>query len=206
MRTPREYVAAALRGLRAGPLAGNAATLSHGARRGAATRVGPVQPGEDPLSSDAPAEAARVLVLAADFPGLRRGEPVELDGALHAVTSARLDASGATLTVGLSAAFARFRAAYARRGEGPAFPVPALALEDAAAPTAYADAAAPASGQSWTVCLPAAGWPEPSPPRTGDEIRLEAQSGEVRLRVASAVRGGAGAWWTLRARPRGAAW
>ena len=206
MRKPSEYVAAALRGLRATALAGNSATLSHGGRAAPATRVGAVQSGEDPLAADAPAEAARVLVLAADFPGLRRGEPVELDGSLHAVTSARLDASGASLTVGLSAAFRRFRAAYARRGSGAAFPVPALALEDAALPSAYADAAAPASGQSWTVCVPAAGWPEPSPPQTGDEIRLDAPSGEVRLKVASAVRSGAGAWWLLRARPRGSAW
>ena len=204
MRSPAEYVAAALRGLRAGPLAGNAARMSHGGRSGTATRVGSVQFGEDPLAADAPAEAVRVLVLAADFPGLRRGDPVELDGSLHAATSARLDASGASLTVGLSAAFGRFRAAYARRGSGAAFPVPALALEDAALPSAYADAAAPASGQSWTVCVPAAEWPEPSPPHTGDEIRLDAPSGEARLKVASAVR--SGSWWTLRARPRGAAW
>lgn len=204
MLRPSEYVAAALRGLRATSLAGNAAPMAHGGRSGTVTRVGSVQFGEDAIAASAPAEAVRVLALAADFPGLRKGDPVELGGSLHAVTSARLDASGASLTVGLSAAFGRFRAAYARRGSGPAFPVPALALEDAAPPSAYADAAAPASGQSWTVCVPAAEWPEPQPPQTGDGIRLEAPGGEVRLKVASAVR--SGAWWLLRARPRGAAW
>lgn len=204
MCTPSEYVAAAIRGLRATSLAGNAARMSHGGRAAPVARVGSVQFGEDAISADAPAEAVRVLALAADFPLLAKGEPVELDGSLHVATSARRDASGASLTVGLSAAFGRFRAAYARRGSGPAFPVPVLALEDAALPSAYADAAAPASGQSWTVCVPAAEWPEPQPPQTGDGIRLDAPSGEARLKVASAVR--SGAWWLLRARPRGTAW
>lgn len=204
MHTPSEYVAAALRCLRATSLAGNAARMSHGGLAAPVARVGSVQFGEDAISADAPAEAVRVLALAADFPLLAKGDPVELDGSLHVATSARRDASGASLTVGLSAAFGRFRAAYARRGSGPAFPVPVLALEDAALPSAYADAAAPASGQSWTVCVPAAEWPEPQPPQTGDGIRLDAPSGEARLKVASAVR--SGAWWLLRARPRGAAW
>ena len=204
MRTPSEYVAEAIRGLRAGPLAGNAARMSHGGRDASVSRVGSVQFGEDAISADAPAEAVRVLALAADFPLLAKGEPVELDGSLHVVTSARRDASGASLTVGLSAAFGRFCAAYARRGSGPAFPVPVLALEDAALPSAYADAAAPAAGQSWTVCVPAAEWPEPHPPQTGDGIRLDTPSGEARLKVASSVRHGS--WWMLRARPRGSSW
>lgn len=202
MRKPSEYVAAALRGLRATALAENSATLAHGDRAATVTRVGSTLRGEDALTADAPAEAVSVLALADDFPGLRKGEPVDLDGSLHVVTSARRDTSGASLAVGLSAAFARFRAAFARKGR--AFPVPVLALEDAAIPSAYADAAAPASGQSWTVCVPAAEWPEPTPPQVGDEIRLDAPPGEARLKVASAVR--SGAWWTLRARPRGAAW
>ena len=202
MRKPSEYVAAALRGLRATALADSSATLAHGECVATVTRVGSTLRGEDALTADAPAEAVRVLALADDFPGVRKGEPVDLDGSLHVVTSARRDASGASVTVGLSAAFGRFRAAFARRGR--AFPVPVLALEDAALPSAYADAAAPASGQTWTVCAPASEWPEPTPPQVGDEIRLDAPSGEVRLRVASAVR--SGAWWTLRARPRGAAW
>lgn len=204
MRKPSEYVASALRGLRATALAENSATLAHGDRAATVTRVGSTLRGEDGLTSDAPAEAVSVLALAEDFPGLRKGEPVALDGSLHVVTSARRDTSGASLTVGLSAAFGRFCAAYARKGKGTAFPVPALALEDAALPSAYADAAAPASGQSWTVCVPASEWPEPTPPQVGDEIRIDDSSGELRLKVASAVRGGA--WWTLRARPRGAAW
>ena len=204
MRKPSEYVAAALRGLREGTLAGNAALMSHGGRSASVSRVGSVQFGEDAISADAPAEAVRVLALADDFPILAKGDPVELDGSLHVVTSARRDASGASITVGLSSAFCRFRAAYARRGRCPEFPVHVLALEDAALPSAYADAAAPASGQSWTVCVPEAEWPEPQPPQTGDGIRLDAPSGEVRLKVASSVRHGS--LWMLRARPRGSSW
>lgn len=154
------------------------------------------------VSADGPQEMRRVVARRCDFPSVAKGSAVELDGALHLVTGARADPVGASLSLGLSGPFGSVRAAWTRRGAS--FPVPVLALEDAALPSAWADAAATASGQSWTVCVPAAEWPEPVPPQAGDDVRLDGPSGEVRLRVASAARDGG--WWTLRARPRGSAW
>jgi len=203
---PREYVAAALRGLRAGALAGNAATMSHGGRSAAVARTGSAMRGEDALSAGAPAEAEGVLALADDFPEVRKGETACLDGALRIVTSTRRDASGATLSVGLSEPLDDMRVSYTRRGGRP-FPVSVLALEDASAPSAFADAAAPLEGQTWTVCIVASEWMETSAPAVGDEIRLcderRGMAADVRLRVASVVADGER--WTLRARPRGAA-
>lgn len=213
MRSPAEYVAAALRGLRAGPLARNAARMSHGGNSGTVTRVGSTMRGEDALTSDAPAEAASVLAIADDYPGVRKGEPVDLDGSLHIVTSTRRDASGATLTVGLSAPLDRVDAAAfsgVRREGGVArrfaHAVSLFAIRDAEPPPTLSDAAALSSDQSWSVCIAAAAWPEISDPQTGDAIEFRDPSREwqtVRLKVASAVRHGP--WWMLRARPRGVA-
>lgn len=179
-------------------------TMRHGETEQGAVVQSSSRDFAEAVSDTAPAEAARYVANAADFPTLDEGAAVELGGSLRVVVSMKSDPVGATFTVGLSAAFSRFRAAYARRGSGHDFPVPVLALEDAALPSAYADAAAPASGQSWTVCVSAAEWPEPQPPQTGDGIRLDAPSGEARLKVASAVRHGL--LWMLRARPRGSSW
>ncbi len=213
MMMPSEYVAAALRGLRSTALAGNAARMSHGGRSAQVTRVGSTMRGEDAIAADAPAEAASVLALADDFPDVRRGEPADLDGSLHIVTSTRRDASGATLTVGLSAPLGRVDAAAfsgVRREGGAArsfvHAVAMFAVRDAEPPPELSDAAAASAGQSWSLCVSAAAWPEVSGPRTGDAIEFRDPSREwqtVRLKVASAVLHGP--WWMLRARPRGCA-
>ncbi len=196
-----EAISAAIESL-AASLPDASLRMRHGEAEGIVLSASSLDLTDETVSADAPQEMRRVIGRRCDFPSLARGGMVELADEWRIVTSARTDPVGASLTVGLSAAFGRFCAAFARKGRP--FPVPVLALEDAALPSAYADAAAPASGQSWTVCVPASEWPEPAPPQRGDEIRLDAPSGEVRLKVASAVR--SGAWWTLRARPRGAAW
>lgn len=116
MLKPSEYVAAALRGLRATALAGNAAELTCGDASATVTRVAPVEVGEDDAPADEPAEEVRVLALAEDFPGIRKGCAAELDGEFRLVTSVRVDASGASLTVGMSAALGRHSAVY--RGSG----------------------------------------------------------------------------------------
>lgn len=104
MLKPSEYVAAALRGLRSSALAENAAELTCGDAFATVTRVAPVNVGEDDAPADEPAEEVRVLALSADFPDIRKGCAVGLDGDLRLVTSVRRDVSGASLTVGLSAA------------------------------------------------------------------------------------------------------
>ena len=156
------------------------------------------------LTGDTPVEAARFIANAADFPGIRKGSAVELAGAVHVVTSARTDPVGASLTLGLSAPLDKTRVSYSRKGGRP-FPMSVLALEDASAPSAFADAAGPLEGQTWTVCVVATEWMETSAPAVGDEIRIFSGrlGADVRLRVASVVADGGR--WTLRARPRGAA-
>lgn len=107
MLKPSEYVAAALRGLRSAALAGNAAELTCGEACAEVTRVASVQVGEDDKANSEPSddleEDVRVLALAADFPDIRKGAAADLDGGFRIVTSVRVDAAGATLTVGLSA-------------------------------------------------------------------------------------------------------
>lgn len=168
----------------------------------------------DDLTTDGPTEAARFRASAADFPTLGRGAAVELGESVRVVTSLNADPVGATLSVGLSAAFEKCPAAWSGRRAATAssaaraigFTLDALALEDAAAPSAPADSVGPSDGRSWTVCIRAADWPEVEPPQVGDEIRIrDPQDGrDLRLRAASVSRGGG--WWTLRARPRGAQW
>lgn len=104
MRKPGEYVAAAYKGLRSGPLSGVSSELSVGGATASVTRVGPVLKGEDAVADGEVAEAARVVALASDFPAVRKGDRAELDGRPRTVVSARFDASGATVTVGLSEA------------------------------------------------------------------------------------------------------
>ncbi len=116
MTRPGEYVAAALRGLRSTALAGNAAELACGECCAEVTRVASVSVGDEEAASDDPPEDVRVLALAADFPDIRKGCAAILDGDLRLVTSVRVDAAGATLTVGLSDALGGRSAVY--RGSG----------------------------------------------------------------------------------------
>ena len=156
------------------------------------------------VTADGPQETRRVVGRCCDFPSVAKGSAVELAGEVHVVTSARTDPVGASLTLGLSAPLDKTRVSYTRRGGRP-FPMSVLALEDASVPSAYADAAGPIEGQTWTVCVVATEWMETSAPAAGDEIRIfsDRLGEDIRLRVASVVADGG--WWTLRARPRGAA-
>lgn len=202
--------------------------MRHGEEAGDVLAVSSRDLTGETVSADGPQEMRRVVGRRCDFPSVAKGSAVELADALHLatsaprssvwpapappgaslhlVTSARTDPVGASLTLGLSAALDRLKATYSRRG-GRAFPLPVLALEDAAAPSAYADAAGPLEGQTWTVCVVASEWLETSAPSVGDEIRFpdlrQGRAADVRLRVASVVADGG--LWTLRARPRGAA-
>ena len=214
MRKPSEYLPAALKGLRGRLMPDCSETLRHGERSATVTRVGSISRGEDALTGSDVNEGVRVLASASDFPTLERGEAVELGGSLRVVTSLRSDPVGASLSVGLSAAFGECPAAFSGRRASAssssartiAFTLDALALEDAAAPSAPGDPLGPSGGRTWTVCVRAADWPETEPPQTGDEIRIVAPGDgrELRLRAASVSRGGG--WWTIRARPRGSQW
>lgn len=191
-----------------------ARTLRHGWDERGAVVQSSSRDFADDVSMDGPAEEARFVASADDFPTLDDGAAVELDGSLRVVTSLRADPVGASLTVGLSAAFGKCPAAFAGRraatassaARAIAFTLDALALEDAAAPSAPGDPLGPSDGRTWTVCVRADDWPETEPPQVGDEIRIaDPDDGrELRLRAASVSRGGG--WWTIRARPRGSQW
>lgn len=164
----------------------------------------------DPVSESGPAEAARFVASGADFPTLDEGAAVELDGSLRVVTSLRSDPVGATLSVGLSAAFDRCPAAYrgVRRDGGTSHrvsrTVEILCIRAAAEPPDIGDAPSISLFQSWLVCIAADAWLDVAPPQTADSIEfVDPRSGweTVRLRVASVVRHGG--WWMLKARPRG---
>lgn len=206
MRTPGEYVAAALRGLRATALAGNSATLAHAGRAATVTRVGALARGDDPLGGEDVNEGARVLALAADFPGIARGEPVELDGSLHLVTSARLDAAGATLSVGLSQAFDRVPAAYSgtRRESGRVrkirHPLDVLLLESGTA-DAYSGGPAPSYAAAYTAAVRAEDWPEATDPEPSDALDAAPGGRPVSLKVSAVTRHGG--WYIFKCRTRG---
>lgn len=178
--------------------------MRHGEVEGVVLSVSSRDLSGDTVSTDAPQEMRRVVGRRCDFPTVEKGSAVELAGELHVVTSARTDPVGASLTLGLSAPLDKVRITYTRRGGKP-FPMSVLALEDASAPSAYADAAGLPEGQTWTVCVIASEWMETSAPALGDEIRIFCGriGADVRLRVASVIADGER--WMLRARPRGTA-
>lgn len=178
--------------------------MRHGDAEGVVLAVSSRDLSGDTVTADAPQEMRRVVGRSCDFPSVAKGSAVELAGELHVVTSARTDPVGASLTLGLSAPFDNMRISYARRGGKP-FPMSVLALEDASAPSAFADATAPLEGQTWTVCIVASQWMETAAPAVGDEMIIfsERTGTDLRLRVASVVADGER--WMLRARPRGSA-
>lgn len=159
----------------------------------------------DTVSTDAPEEWRRVIGRRRDFPELCKGCAVVLGGKWHLVTSCRTDPVGASLSVGLSAELDEIVAAYRRPGTGIRQPLKVLAVQNAALPPEFTEAAAPIVAQSWSVCVPEVHWLENTPPQTGDEITLPVEVGGAVLRVASATHHDG--FWMLVARPRGgAAW
>ncbi len=202
MRTPSEYLPAAVKKLRSRLMPDCSELLRHAGRCATVTRVGSPSRGEDALTETEIVESAHVLALAADFPELTKGSAVELGGTLRIVTSCRTDPAKAHLVVGLSDELEAMSAAYRRPGKPIRTPLNVLAIESQTVAYADEDAAAPSIVQTWLVCISDDQWPETTPPQTGDEIAL-ADRRETFLRVASVVHGRG--YWILRARPRGGA-
>ncbi len=160
----------------------------------------------EPVSDTAPAEAARFMANAADFPSLEEGSAVELGDTLRVVTSLKLDAVGATLSLGLSAEFEKCPAAYSgvRRDSGTArrlnFPLDLLLLETGTADI-YTDALAPTYSSAYTVAIRRADWPETSEPDPSDAIEAAPGGAPVALKVSTVARHGG--WYILKCRARG---
>ena len=157
------------------------------------------------VSDTAPAEAARYVANAADFPTLDEGSAVELGGSLRVVVSMKTDPVGATFTVGLSAEFEKCPAAYkgTRRENGKArtiqHPLDILLLENGTADN-FSDALAPTYATAYTVAVRRADWPEVSSPEPSDTIEVAPDGHPLILKVSTVTRHGG--WYILKCRTR----
>ena len=160
----------------------------------------------EPVSDAAPAEAARYVANAADFPTLERGSAVELGDSLRVVVSMKEDAVGATFTVGLSAEFEKCPAAYkgTRREDGKArtirHPLDILILESGTADN-FTDAIAPTYATAYTAAIRRADWPEVTDPEPSDTIEVAPDGHPLTLKVSTVTRHGG--WYILKCRTRG---
>lgn len=158
------------------------------------------------LSDAAPAEAARYVANAADFPTLELGAAVELCGSLRVVVSMKTDAVGATFTFGLSAEFEKCPAAYkgTRREDGKArtirHPLDILILESGTADN-FSDALAPTYATAYTVAVRRTDWPEVTDPEPSDTIEVAPDGHPLTLKVSTVTRHGG--WYILKCRTRG---
>ena len=159
----------------------------------------------EPVSDTAPAEAARYVVNAGDFPTLDEGAAIELDGSLRVVVSMKEDAVGATYTIGLSAAFEKCPAAYSgtRREAGHVrqirHPLDVLLLETGTADN-YNDALAPTYATAYTVAVRRTDWPEVTEPEPSDLLEVAPDGHPFTLKVSTATRHDG--WYILKCRTR----
>lgn len=181
-------------------------TMRHGEDESGAVVQSSSRDFAEPVSDAAPAEAARYVANAADFPTLEQGSAVELGGSLRVVVSMKTDPVGATFTVGLSAEFEKCPAAYAgtRRESGAVrnirHPLDLLILENGTADN-FADALAPTYATAYTVAIRRADWPEVSDPEPSDTIEVAPDGHPITLKVSTVTRHDG--WYILKCRTRG---
>lgn len=201
MRTPSEYLSAAVANVRARLMPDCVSRLDCCGGSAEVTRAAATTREDGQLDGDSPAEAVRVLALAADFPAITAGEVALLDSTARIVTSVRVDCAGATSYVGLSRPLAEHKADWrgTRGTRGIHTPVKLLAEFNGRAAD-IADGYAPTAVDSWTLCVPFDAWPEVESPQTGDEVLFEHLGATVRLHVASVDR--RSRHWVVRARSR----
>ena len=180
-------------------------TMRHGETEQGAVVQSSSRDFAEAVSDAAPAEAARYVANAADFPTLDEGEAVELGGSLRVVVSMKTDPVGATFTVGLSAEFEKCPAAYkgTRRENGKArtiqHPLDILLLENGTADN-YSDALAPTYATAYTVAVRRTDWPEVTDPDPSDTIDVAPDGHPLILKVSTVTRHGG--WYILKCRTR----
>lgn len=181
-------------------------TMRHGEMEQGAVVQSSSRDFAEAVSDAAPAEAARYVANAADFPTLEQGAAVELGESLRVVVSMKSDPVGATFTVGLSAEFEKCPAAYkgTRREAGHVrqikHPLDILLLENGTADN-YADALAPTYATAYTVAVRRADWPEVSDPEPSDTIEVAPGGHPITLKVSTVTRHDG--WYILKCRTRG---
>ena len=180
-------------------------TMRHGETEQGAVVQSSSRDFAEAVSDASPAEAARYVANAADFPTLDEGAAVELGGSLRVVVSMKSDPVGATFTVGLSAEFEKCPAAYkgTRRENGKArtiqHPLDILLLENGTADN-FSDALAPTYATAYTVAVRLADWPEVSSPEPSDTIEVAPDGHPLILKVSTVTRHGG--WYILKCRTR----
>ena len=180
-------------------------TMRHGETEQGAVVQSSSRDFAEAVSDTAPAEAARYVANAADFPTLDEGAAVELGGSLRVVVSMKSDPVGATFTVGLSAEFEKCPAAYkgTRRENGKArtiqHPLDILLLENGTADN-YSDALAPTYATAYTVAVRRTDWPEVTAPDPSDTIDVAPDGHPLILKVSTVTRHGG--WYILKCRTR----
>ena len=180
-------------------------TMRHGETEQGAVVQSSSRDFAEAVSDTAPAEAARYVANAADFPTLDEGAAVELDESLRVVVSMKTDPVGATFTVGLSAEFEKCPAAYkgTRRENGKArtiqHPLDILLLENGTADN-YSDALAPTYATAYTVAVRRTDWPEVTDPDPSDTIDVAPDGHPLILKVSTVTRHGG--WYILKCRTR----
>lgn len=181
-------------------------TMRHGETEQGAVVQSSSRDFAEAVSDAAPAEAARYVANAADFPTLEQGAAVELGESLRVVVSMKTDPVGATITVGLSAEFEKCPAAYkgTRRENGKArtiqHPLDILLLENGTADN-YTDALAPTYATAYIAAIRRADWPEVSDPEPSDTIEVAPDGHPLTLKVSTVTRHGG--WYILKCRTRG---
>ena len=181
-------------------------TMRHGETEQGAVVQSSSRDFAETVSDAAPAEAARYVANAADFPTLEQGAAVELGESLRVVVSMKTDPVGATFTVGLSAEFEKCPAAYkgTRRENGKArtiqHPLDILLLENGTADN-YTDALAPTYATAYIAAIRRADWPEVSDPEPSDTIEVSPDGHPLTLKVSTITRHDG--WYILKCRTRG---
>lgn len=180
-------------------------TMRHGETEQGAVVQSSSRDFAEAVSDTAPAEAARYVANAADFPTLEQGAAVELGESLRVVVSMKTDPVGATFTVGLSAEFEKCPAAYkgTRRENGKArtiqHPLDILLLENGTADN-YTDALAPTYATAYIAAIRRADWPEITDPEPSDTIEVAPDGHPLTLKVSTVTRHGG--WYILKCRTR----
>lgn len=159
----------------------------------------------EPVTADAPAEAARYICNAANFPTLERGEAVEIDDTLRVVVSLKEDPVGATFTAGMSAPFEKTPATYSgkRRDTGSVrqlwFPVAALYIENGVADN-FTNAAAPTYATGYTLAIRREDWQDATDPEVADAVEIAPDGYAIPLKVSAVTRHDG--WYILNCRTR----
>lgn len=180
-------------------------TMRHGETEQGAVVQSSSRDFAEAVSDAAPAEAARYVANAADFPTLEQGAAVELGESLRVVVSMKADPVGATFTVGLSAEFEKCPAAYkgTRRENGKArtiqHPLDILLLENGTADN-YTDALAPTYATAYIAAIRRADWPEVTDPEPSDTIEVAPDGHPLTLKVSTVT--WHGGWYILKCRTR----